>query len=131
MSDTHRILLVDDDPLVRSGLRLPLSSDPGVAVAGEAGDGDEVVEAVRRHHPDVALMDLRMPRRDGIAARRGARAPPAPPQVIALTTWDVDDAVRRSVAAGAGGCLRETASPAGIIGAGRAVRAGDAIRAAR
>jgi len=131
MSDTHRILLVDDDPLVRSGLRLLLSSDPGIAVVGEAGDGDEVVEAVQRHHPDVVLMDLRMPRMDGIAATRAVRALPDPPQVIALTTWDVDDAVLRSLDAGAEGFLLKTASPAEIIGAVRAVRAGDAILSPR
>ncbi|HLV05348.1 response regulator transcription factor [uncultured Georgenia sp.] len=131
MSDTHRILLVDDDPLVRSGLRLLLSSDPGIAVVGEAGDGDEVVEAVQRHHPDVVLMDLRMPRMDGIAATRAVRALPDPPQVIALTTWDVDDAVLRSLDAGAEGFLLKTASPAEIIGAVRAVRAGDAVLSPR
>src|SRR5690606_7803725 len=131
MSDTHRILLVDDDPLVRSGLRLLLSSDPGIAVVGEAGDGDEVVEAVQRHHPDVVLTALRMPRMDGIAATRAVRALPDPPQVIALTTWDVDDAVLRSLDAGAEGFLLKTASPAEIIGAVRAVRAGDAILSPR
>lgn len=131
MPDIHRILLVDDDPLVRSGLRLLLTSDPGIEVVGEASDGDEVVEAVQRHAPDVVLMDLRMPRMDGITATRAVRALPNPPQVIALTTWDVDDAVLRSLDAGAEGFLLKTSSPAEIIGAVRAVTAGDAVLSPR
>src|SRR5690625_7756839 len=107
MSDTHRILLVDDDPLVRSGLRLLLSSDPGIAVVGEAGDGDEVVPAVQRHAPDVVLMDLRMPRMDGVAATASVRALAQAPQVVVLTSWDVDQAVLRAVGAGAVGFRSE------------------------
>jgi len=129
--DAHRILLVDDDPLVRSGLRLLLTSDPQIDVVGEAGDGDEVVEAVQRHAPDVVLMDLRMPRMDGITATRAVRALPRPPHVIALTTWDVDDAVLRSLDAGAEGFLLKSSSPAEIIAAVRAVVAGDAVLSPR
>lgn len=131
MPDAHRILLVDDDPLVRSGLRLLLTSDPQIDVVGEAGDGDEVVEAVQRHAPDVVLMDLRMPRVDGITATRAVRALPRPPHVIALTTWDVDDAVLRSLDAGAEGFLLKSSSPAEIIAAVRAVVAGDAVLSPR
>ncbi len=131
MPDAHRILLVDDDPLVRSGLRLLLTSDPQIDVVGEAGDGDEVVEAVQRHAPDVVLMDLRMPRMDGITATRAVRALPRPPHVIALTTWDVDDAVLRSLDAGAEGFLLKSSSPAEIIAAVRAVVAGDAVLSPR
>lgn len=127
----HRILLVDDDPLVRTGLRLLLSSDPELEVVGEAGDGDEVVEAVQRHAPDVVLMDLRMPRMDGIEATRAVRALPRAPHVISLTTWDVDDAVLRSLEAGAEGFLLKSSSPAEIIGAVKAVVAGDAVLSPR
>ena len=131
MPDAHRILLVDDDPLVRSGLRLLLTSDPQIDVVGEAGDGDEVVEAVQRHAPDVVLMDLRMPGVDGITATRAVRALPRPPHVIALTTWAVDDAVLRSLDAGAEGFLLKSSSPAEIIAAVRAVVAGDAVLSPR
>ncbi|WP_413450943.1 response regulator transcription factor [Georgenia phoenicis] len=131
MPDAHRILLVDDDPLVRGALRLLLSSDPELEVVGEAGDGDEVVEAVQRHAPDVVLMDLRMPRLDGIEATRAVRALPRPPHVVSLTTWDVDDAVLRSLEAGAEGFLLKSSSPAEIIGAVKAVVAGDAVLSPR
>src|SRR5690606_41514834 len=118
-------------PVVGAGLRLLLGRGPGIAVVGESGDGAEVGGAVQRHPPDVVLMDLRRPRMDGIAATRAVRALPDPPQVIALTTWDVDDAVLRSLDAGAEGFLLKTASPAEIIGAVRAVRAGDAVLSPR
>ena len=131
MAEPYRILLVDDDPLVRSGLRLLLTSDPQIEVVGEAADGNEVVEAAQRHAPDVILMDLRMPRMDGIEATRAVRALPRPPQVIALTTWDVDDAVLRSLDAGAEGFLLKSASPAEIISAVKAVVAGDAVLSPR
>lgn len=127
----HRVLLVDDDPLVRSGLRLILTSDGDIDVVGEAGDGDEAVAATQAHGPDVVLMDLRMPRMDGIAATGAVRALPGPPHVIALTTWDVDDAVLRSIQAGAVGFLLKSASPAEIKGAVRAVMAGDAVLSPR
>lgn len=131
MAEPHRILLVDDDPLVRSGLRLLFTSDPQIEVVGEAADGDEVVEATQRHAPDVILMDLRMPRMDGIEATRAVRALPRAPQVIALTTWDVDDAVLRSLDAGAEGFLLKSASPSEIISAVKAVVAGDAVLSPR
>ena len=126
-----RILIVDDDPLVRSGIRYILESDADLQVVGEAGDGDEVVPEVQAHVPDVVLMDLRMPRMDGIAATRAVRALPRPPHVIALTTWDVDDAVLRSLDAGADGFLLKSASPKEIIGAVRSVAEGDAVLSPR
>lgn len=126
-----RILIVDDDPLVRSGIRFILDSAPDLEVVGEAGDGDEVVPAVQAHAPDVVLMDLRMPRMDGIAATRAVRALSRPPHVIALTTWDVDDAVLRSLDAGADGFLLKSASPVEIIGAVRSVAGGDAVLSPR
>ena len=128
---TIRILLVDDDPLVRAGLRYLFDSAPDLAVVGEAGDGDEAVTAVGEHHPDVVLMDLRLPRVDGITATARVRALPNPPHVIALTTWDVNDAVLRSLDAGASGFLLKTAAPADIIAAVRSVVAGDAVLSPR
>ena len=131
MPRPHRVLLVDDDALVRTGLRLILDSAADIEVIGEAGDGDEVVTAVQAHAPDVVLMDLRMPRTGGIAATQAVRALPNPPQVIVLTTWDVDEAVLRSLAAGAAGFLLKSAAPAEIIGAVRDVMAGDAVLSPR
>ncbi|MBZ2197912.1 response regulator [Occultella gossypii] len=131
MPRPHRVLLVDDDALVRTGLRLILDSAADIEVVGEAGDGDEVVQAVQAHAPDVVLMDLRMTRMDGIAATAAARALPNPPHVIVLTTWDVDDAVLRSLAAGAAGFLLKSAPPMDIIRAVRDVMAGDAVLSPR
>ena len=126
-----RVLLVDDDPLVRAGLRFLLDSADDLTVVGEAGDGDEVVAAVRASQPDVVLMDLRMPRVSGVDATRLVRALPDPPHVVALTTWDVDDAVVRTLDAGASGFLLKTAAPAEILGAVRAVVNGDAVLSPR
>lgn len=131
MSRPHRVLLVDDDPLVCAGLRLILASAADMEVVGEVRDGDEVVPAVQAHGPDVVLMDLRMPRMDGIAATRAVRALPKAPQIVALTTWDVDDAVLRSIAAGAAGFLLKSAGPEEIVGAVRAVVGGDAVLSPR
>ena len=127
MSRPHRVLLVDDDAMVRTGLRLILQSADDIEVVAEAGDGDEVVPAVHAHHPDVVLMDLRMARMDGVAATQEVRALPEPPQVVVLTSWDVDDAVLRSLVAGAAGFLLKSAGPTDIVGAVRAVAAGDAV----
>ncbi len=127
----HRVLLVDDDPMVRAALRSILASAPDIEVVAEAGDGDEVVTAVQAHAPDAVLMDLRMPRMDGITATAAVRGLPGAPHVIALTTWDVDDAVLRSLAAGASGFLLKSAAPAEIIAAVRDVVAGDAVLSPR
>ena len=127
MSRPHRVLLVDDDAMVRTGLRLILQSADDVEVVAEASDGDEVVPAVQAHAPDVVLMDLRMARMDGVAATQAVRALVDPPQVVVLTSWDVDDAVLRSLVAGAAGFLLKSAGPAEIVGAVRAVAAGDAV----
>lgn len=126
-----RVLLVDDDPLVRSALHLLVESVADIVVVGEVGDGDEVVAAVREHRPDVVLMDLRMPRLSGVEATRLVRALPDPPEVVALTTWDVDDAVVRTLDAGASGFLLKTAAPTEIVAAIRAVVHGDAVLSPR
>lgn len=127
-----RVLLVDDDPLVRAGLKLILdAAAPDITVVAEAGDGDEVVAVARAHRPDVVLMDLRMARVDGIEATRLVRALPEPPHVIALTTWDVDDAVVRTLEAGASGFLLKTTAPTELISAVRAVVDGDSVLSPR
>lgn len=131
MSTTIRVLLIDDDPLVRSGLRLLLLGFADVQVVGEVGDGSGVLDAVRQHRPAVILMDLRMPGVDGITATQWVRQLPDPPQVIVLTTWDVNDAVVRSIEAGASGFLLKTASPQEIVGAVRAAMNGDAVLSPR
>lgn len=131
MARPHRVLLVDDDAMVRTGLRLILTSVADIEVVGEAGDGDEVVPAVQAHAPDVVLMDLRMARLDGVSATQTVRALPHPPEVVVLTSWDVDDAVLRSLAAGAAGFLLKSAGPNEIIEAVRAVVAGDAVLSPR
>ncbi len=131
MTSPIRVLLVDDDPLVRSGLTFLLRSADDIEVVGEVGDGDEVVAAVQRLSPQVLLMDLRMPRVDGVSATAAVRALPSPPEVLVLTTWDVDDAVVRSIEAGASGFLLKTAAPTEIMAAIRAVGQGDSVLSPR
>ena len=125
MTGPIRVLLVDDDALVRSGLRMMLAGAAQLAVVGEAEDGRGVLPAVDRHHPDVVLMDIRMPRLDGIAATRLLRAQPRPPEVIVLTTFDADELVVRALQAGAAGFLLKDAAPADIVRAIESVHAGD------
>lgn len=120
-----RVLLVDDDPLVCSGLELILSTTDDIRVVGTAGDGDEAVPAAQRHFPDVVLLDVRMARLDGIAATEALCALPSPPRVIVLTTFDADDIVMRAIGAGAAGFLLKTAPAREIIDAIRNVHAGD------
>ena len=125
MTGPIRVLLVDDDGLVRSGLRMMLAGAAQLAVVGEAEDGRGVLPAVDRHHPDVVLMDIRMPRLDGIAATRLLRAQPRPPAVIVLTTFDADELVVRALQAGASGFLLKDAAPADIVRAIESVHAGE------
>ncbi|HUN34423.1 MAG TPA: response regulator transcription factor [Trebonia sp.] len=122
-----RVLLVDDDALVRAALSMMLNGAGDLVVAGEAGDGDQVPAAVARHRPDVVLMDLRMPRVDGITATRRLRSGPQPPEVIVLTTFDADENVLGALRAGASGFLLKDAPPAQIADAIRRVAAGDPI----
>ena len=100
-----KVLLVDDDALVRAGLRLILSAAEDIEVVGEADDGSDAVAAVRRHGPDIVLMDIRMPRIDGIAATAALRRLDRPPEVIVLTTFQADDQVVAALRAGARACL--------------------------
>ena len=122
-----RVMLVDDDPLVRSGLRMLLGGAPAIEVVAEAEDGDEVLAAVDRHHPDVVLMDVRMPRLDGVTAAGLLARQPAPPKVLMLTTFDADDLVLRALRAGAAGFLLKDTPPAEIVRAIELVDAGDSM----
>src|SRR3984885_7557377 len=122
-----RVLLVDDDALVRAGLTMMLDGTHGIEVVGEAADGAEVPAAVDAHAPDVVLMDLRMPRTDGITATRRLRARPRAPEVIVLTTFDADENVLGGLRAGASGYLLKDSPPALIVDAIRRVAAGDPI----
>jgi len=119
-----RVLIVDDDPLVRSALALMLGGQADLDVVGEAGDGREGVDKARRLAPDVVLMDIRMPRLNGLDATRELHARPEPPRVIVLTTFDADEHVFGALAAGADGFLLKDTPPAEIVAAIRKVSAG-------
>ncbi|WP_141575505.1 response regulator transcription factor [Actinomadura sp. WMMA1423] len=126
-----RVLIVDDDALVRAGLSMMLDGTGGITVAGEAADGDEVPAAADAHAPDVVLMDLRMPRVDGITATRRLRARPNPPEVIVLTTFDSDEDILNALRAGASGFLLKDTPPDRIVHAVRQVADGDPILSPR
>ena len=122
-----RVLLVDDDALVRAGLRMILSSAQDLELVGEVDDGVRAVAAVREHRPDVVLMDIRMPEMDGIAATAALRGLEAPPQVIVLTTFQADEQVMSALRAGAAGFLLKDTPPAEIVNAVRLVASGEAM----
>ena len=126
-----RLLLVDDQPLVRAGLRMVFEPETDVEIVGEAPDGDEAVRLTAALRPDVVLMDVRMPRRDGIQATRaileGSVA--EAPHVVVLTTFDHDDYVYEALRAGASGFLLKDAPPEALVAAVRGVVAGDALLA--
>jgi len=124
-----RVLLVDDDALVRSGLTMMLAGAAGIEVVGEAGDGNETVELVERLQPDVVLMDIRMPGIDGLEATRRIVARGIATRVLVLTTFDVDDYVYEAMKAGASGFLLKTTPPRQLADAVRTVAAGDALLA--
>jgi DNA-binding NarL/FixJ family response regulator len=126
-----RVLVVDDDALVRAGLTMMLDGAPGIAVVGEAADGDQVPAAADAHAPDVVLMDVRMPRVDGITATRRLRARPRPPEVIMLTTFDTDENILHALRAGASGFLLKDTPPARIAEAVRLAAAGEPILSPR
>lgn len=122
-----RVLVVDDDALVRAGLAMMLGGREDLVVVAEAADGAEVREALDRHPVDVVLMDLRMPRLDGVRATALVRARTDPPEVIALTTFDADAEVLGALRAGAAGFLLKDTPPARIVDAVLRVAAGEAI----
>ncbi|MDQ1617132.1 MAG: hypothetical protein QOJ60_3071 [Actinomycetota bacterium] len=123
---TVRVLLVDDEELVRFGLRTVLEASGGFEVVGEAGDGAAGVQAARELRPDVVLIDIRMPVLDGLAATKQILAQPDPPQVAVLTTFHVDEYVYAALAAGAAGFLLKDTPPREIVAAVRAVADGTA-----
>jgi DNA-binding NarL/FixJ family response regulator len=120
-----RVLVVDDDALVRSGLAMILGGAADVELVGQAEDGRAGLAAAREHRPDVVLMDIRMPRMDGIEATEQLAAWTEPPKVIVLTTFDADDYVARALGAGASGFLLKDTPPPSIIDAIRRVADGD------
>jgi DNA-binding NarL/FixJ family response regulator len=124
-----RVVLADDQTLVRAGLRVLLNQVGDIEVVSEAGDGDEAVAAVRRHRPDVVLMDIRMPGTDGIEATRRIVADPrsAATKVVVLTTFELDDYVFDALGAGAAGFLLKDAEPDELRRAVRLVAAGEAL----
>jgi DNA-binding NarL/FixJ family response regulator len=126
-----KVLIADDQTLVRSGLRAIIESEPGMNVVGEAADGAEAVEAVRRLRPDVALLDIRMPRLDGVAATRALlhTAAPVPTRILILTTFHLDEYVTAALRAGASGFLLKDATGDQLVEAVRVVAAGNAMLA--
>ena len=128
---TTRVLLVDDQPLLRTGFRMILSAEADLTVVGEAGDGASAVELARRLRPDVVLMDIRMPGTDGIQATRALAGPGVeePIKVLILTTFGLDEYVVESLRAGASGFLLKDAPPEDLVEAIRIVAAGEALLA--
>ncbi len=122
-----KVLIVDDDALVRSALLLMLGGRSDLTIVGEAGDGEQGVIAARALRPDVVLMDIRMPGIDGIEATRRLVAEPDPPRVIVLTTFDTDAHVFAAIAAGAEGFLVKDTSPADLVDAIKTVAAGESM----
>jgi DNA-binding NarL/FixJ family response regulator len=124
-----RVLLADDQGLVRAGFRALLDAEPGIDVAGEARDGREAVELTRSLHPDVVLMDIRMPELDGLAATREIAADRslAGVRIVILTTFEIDDYVFEALRAGASGFLVKDTEPVDLIAAVRVVAGGEAL----
>ena len=118
------VLIVDDEPLIRAGLRLVLDGAQGIVIVGEAGDGVEGEELAARLRPDVVLMDVRMPRRDGVAATARIRALPSPPSVVVLTAFATDAYVLGALRAGAAGFLLKHTPPPQLVDAVRQAAAG-------
>ncbi|MCR3743178.1 DNA-binding response regulator, NarL/FixJ family, contains REC and HTH domains [Actinomadura glauciflava] len=134
---TIRVLIADDQVMIRDGLAALLSSDPGIEVIGQAGNGREAVEMARRLDPDVVVMDIRMPEMDGLAATAELAGSPDPdadpadvrPKVLVLTTFDLDEYVYEALGSGASGFLLKDASAADLVNGVRVVAAGDALLA--
>jgi DNA-binding NarL/FixJ family response regulator len=124
-----RVVVADDQELVRAGFVKLLETEPGVRVVAQAADGVEAVEAVLRARPDIVLMDIRMPRLDGIEATRRIRARPDAPRVLILTTFDLDEYVFDALKAGASGFLLKDAPPDQLVAALHVVAGGDALLA--
>ncbi|MCX6520962.1 MAG: response regulator transcription factor, partial [Actinobacteria bacterium] len=124
-----RVMLVDDQAMVRAGFRMIVESEPDITVVGEAADGRDAVELARRCDPHVVLMDVRMPHMDGIEATALITAAATPPRVLILTTFDLDDYVYSALRAGASGFMLKDAPAEQLIEAVRVVARGDALLA--
>ncbi|AGK81085.1 DNA-binding response regulator [Streptomyces microflavus] len=122
-----RLLIVDDDPLVRAGLTLMLGGADDIDIVGEGADGSEVAALVERLRPDVVLMDIRMPGMDGLTATEELRRRPDAPEVVVLTTFHADEQVLRAIRAGAAGFVLKDTPPARIVDSVRRVAAGDPV----
>lgn len=125
MTSPIRLLVVDDDALVRAGLAMMLAEVDDLRIVAEAADGSEVASTVEAHTPDVVLMDIRMPGTDGLAATELLRRRSDPPEIIVLTTFDTDEHVLRALRAGASGFLLKDTPPAELVAAVRQVAAGE------
>ncbi|MCX4754590.1 response regulator [Kitasatospora purpeofusca] len=127
-----RVLIADDEPMVRAGVRAVLATDPGIEIVAETGDGREAVELLRRHRPDVAVLDIRMPGTDGITAAAEIRRvgvttrTGAAPGIVMLTTFGEDDYILRALSGGANGFLIKSGEPEELIAGVRAVADGAA-----
>jgi DNA-binding NarL/FixJ family response regulator len=126
-----RVVLVDDQPLVRTGFAMVVGSQPDLEVVGQAGDGEAAVALLEEVEADVVLMDVRMPRMDGLEATRRLTSRPGAPKVVVLTTFDLDEYVVSAISAGASGFLLKDSEPEELLRAVRTVHAGDAVIAAR
>ncbi|GIH95904.1 response regulator [Planobispora siamensis] len=124
---TVRVVIADDEDLIRAGLRIIIGSEPDLAVVGEAADGAAVVPVVREHRPDVVLMDVRMPAMDGLQATRLLVALPEPPKIVVVTTFENDDYVYEALRAGASGFLLKRTRPDELVQAVRTVASGDSL----
>ncbi len=130
MSDSIRVVLVDDQALFRAGIRMLVQSQPDLEVVGEAGDGDEAIAVVAETAPDVVLMDIRMPVKDGLTATAEILAKPNAPRIVMLTTFDLDEAAARAIRQGASGFLLKDADPEFLLAAIRTVHSGSSVIAA-
>jgi DNA-binding NarL/FixJ family response regulator len=126
---TIRVLIADDQALVRSGFRMILEARDDLEVVGEAGDGEQAIRLAGQTRPDVILMDVRMPGLDGVAATARLTAQPDPPKVIILTTYDLEEPLYAALRAGASGFLLKDVRPADLVEAIRVVAGGDALLA--
>ena len=122
-----KVLVVDDQPVVRSGMRMILENEVGIEVVGEADSGKQAIDSVSDLHPDVVLLDLRMPDMDGIAVTRILTDLPSPPRIIIVTAYDPDEYVFDALSAGASGFLLKSDSPVRFVEAVRAVHAGESL----
>jgi DNA-binding NarL/FixJ family response regulator len=127
VTDPIRVLVADDQQLLRAGFRVILESEPGIEVVGEAADGVEALDVARDTRPDVVLMDIRMPRLDGLTATERLLARPEPPRVVVLTTFDQTEYVVRALRAGAYGFLLKDAPASRLVMAVRAAASGEAL----